>query len=59
MSEPVIFVVDDDPQVLSAMRRDLKVRYQPDYRVLAASSGESALEAIRQLRTRGDAVAIG
>src|SRR5690349_16629594 len=58
MSEPVIFVVDDDPQVLSAMRRDLKDRYQPDYRVVAASSGESALQAIRELRTRGDAVAM-
>src|SRR5262245_49217336 len=58
MSEPIIFVVDDDPQVLSAIRRDLKIRYQPDYRVLAASSGESALDTIRQLKTRGDAVAM-
>src|SRR5438874_11708994 len=58
MSEPIILVVDDDPQVLAAIRRDLKSRYQPDYRVLAASSGESALETIRELKTRGDAIAM-
>ena len=58
MSEPIIFVVDDDPQVLAAIRRDLKTRYQPDYRVLAAASGESALETILELRTRGDAIAM-
>ena len=38
MSEPVILVVDDDPQVLSAIRRDLKERYQAEYRVLATAS---------------------
>src|SRR5262245_12233805 len=58
MSEPIIFVVDDDPQVLAAIRRDLKSRYQPDYRILAATSGESALETIRELKTRGDTVAL-
>src|SRR5262245_22462999 len=58
MSEPIIFVVDDDPQVLSAIRRDLKNRYQPEYRILAASSGESALDTVRQLKTRGDTIAM-
>ena len=58
MSEPIIFVVDDDQQVLAAIRRDLKSRYQSDYRVLAAASGESALETIRELKVRGDAIAM-
>src|SRR5215510_323154 len=58
MSEPIIFVVDDDPQVLAAIRRDLKSRYQSEYRVLAAASGESALQTIRELKTRGDAIAM-
>src|SRR5262245_1694692 len=58
MSEPIIFVVDDDPQVLAAIRRDLKERYQTDYRVLAAASGESALETMRQLKIRGDILAM-
>jgi thioredoxin reductase (NADPH) len=58
MSEPVILAVDDDAQVLSALRRDLRSRYREDYRVLAANSGESALEVIRDLKVRGDALAM-
>src|SRR5689334_3057571 len=58
MSEPVILVVDDDPQVLGAIRRDLRSRYRPEYRVLAADSGESALEVVKDLKTRGDALAM-
>jgi thioredoxin reductase (NADPH) len=58
MSEPVILVVDDDPQVLSAIRRDLKERYQTDYRILATVSGESALETLGELKRRGDALAM-
>jgi len=58
MSEPIIFVVEDDPQVLSAIRRDLKDRYQGDYRILSAASGESAFETIKELKTRGDVIAM-
>jgi thioredoxin reductase (NADPH) len=56
MSEPVILVVDDDPQVLAAIRRDLRSRYREDYRVLSANSGEAALDTIRTLKSRGDAL---
>src|SRR5678815_2105896 len=56
--EPVILVVDDDPQVLSAIRRDLRSRYREDYRVLSANSGETALDTVRQLKARGDALAM-
>ncbi len=58
MNEPVILVVDDDPQVLSAIRRDLRTRYRDEYRVLSANSGESALGAIHQLKARSDALAL-
>lgn len=58
VSEPVILVVDDDPQVLAAIRRDLRSRYRPGYRVLAASSGEAALDSIKELKARGDALAM-
>jgi len=58
MTEPVIFVVDDDPQVLAAIRRDLKSRYRQEYRVLAAESGESALDAVKELKAKGDTVAM-
>jgi len=58
MNLPVILTVDDDPQVLAALRRDLKSRYRENYRVLAANSGEAALDVIKELKTRGDTLAL-
>lgn len=58
MSDPVILVVDDDPQVLAAIRRDLRSRYRENYRVLSANSGEEALEAIKELKSRSDTLAL-
>ncbi len=58
MNKPAILVVDDDPQVLAAVRRDLRSRYRESYAVVSASSGEEALTTIRELKTRGDALAI-
>ena len=39
MNKPVILVVDDDPQVLAAVRRDLRGRYREQYATLSAGSG--------------------
>ncbi len=50
--------VDDDPQVLAAVRADLREKYARDYRIVAAESGASALEAVGQLHGRGDEVAL-
>ena len=58
MAKPAILTVDDDPQVLDAVQRDLRARYAADYRVIAAHSGAEALEAITALKQRGDAVAL-
>jgi thioredoxin reductase (NADPH) len=58
LAEPVIFLVDDDAQVLAAIRRDIRSRYRAEFRVLAANSGEAALDAIKQLKARGDALAM-
>jgi thioredoxin reductase (NADPH) len=58
VNQPVILVVDDDTQVLAAIRRDLRSRYREDYRVLSANSGEAALNAVKQLKARGDALAM-
>lgn len=58
MSEPVILVVDDDTQVLAAIRRDLRLRYRANYRILAASSGEAAVDAVKELKARGEALAM-
>src|SRR5208282_2614005 len=58
MAKPVLLTVDDDPEVLRAVERDLRQRYGESYRVLRADSGASALEALRNLKVRGDAVAL-
>jgi thioredoxin reductase (NADPH) len=57
MSKPAIIAVDDDPQVLAAVSRDLRKHYGADYRVLRASSGPEALETLQELQGRGDVVA--
>ena len=58
MNKPVIIVVDDDPQVLAAVRRDLRGRYREQYTTLSADSGRAALETVRELKSRGDALAM-
>lgn len=58
MVKPVILSVDDDPQVLSAVSRDLRRRYGETYRIIRADSGETALTALAELKTRGDPVAL-
>src|SRR6202161_1859103 len=58
MQKPVILTVDDDPEVLRAVERDLKKHYDDRYRVLRADSGHVALDLLRRLRQRNDAVAL-
>lgn len=58
MAKPIILAVDDDPPVLRAIERDLRARYAKEYRVLAADSGQAALETTRQLTVRGAVVAL-
>ena len=58
MTKPVILAVDDDPEVLAAVERDLKQRYRQTYRVLSAPSGRQAVEAAQELKRRGTPVAL-
>src|SRR3954451_4254303 len=57
MGKPVLLSVDDDPGVSRAVARDLRRRYGEEFRVLRAASGAEALEALRELKLRGDLVA--
>jgi thioredoxin reductase (NADPH) len=50
--------VDDEVGVLHAVERDLRSHYSGRFRILAAESGQSALEALRELKVRGDPVAL-
>ncbi|HEX4962409.1 MAG TPA: FAD-dependent oxidoreductase [Thermoanaerobaculia bacterium] len=58
MAKPVLFAIDDDADVLRAVDRDLRRHYGEEYRVMRASSGPSALEALEQLKTRQTPVAL-
>ena len=55
---PAIVVVDDDPEVLRAVARDLRRRYGDDYRVVRAGTGREAVDAVAKLVKRGEAVAL-
>jgi thioredoxin reductase (NADPH) len=57
LNKPVILIVDDDPQVLAAVRRDMRSKYH-DYSLVSASSGEQAVSTIGELKSRGDALAL-
>jgi thioredoxin reductase (NADPH) len=50
--------VDDDAQVLAAVRRDLRSKYTQKFTIVSAASGEEALATIRELKTRGDELAL-
>jgi thioredoxin reductase (NADPH) len=53
-----LLTVDDDPNVSRAVARDLRRHYGDTHRIVRAESGEQALEALRQMKLRGDAVAV-
>src|SRR6201984_1048095 len=53
-----ILTVDDDPGVSRAVARDLRRRYGERNRIVRAESGADALEALRQVKLRGDVVAV-
>src|ERR1700722_16302794 len=56
-SRAAILTVDDDPAVSRAVARDLRRRYGDDYRIMRAESAASALEALQEMKLRGDLVA--
>ncbi|MEP6835759.1 MAG: FAD-dependent oxidoreductase [Gemmatimonas sp.] len=58
MAKPVILAVDDDHEVLGAIERDLRQRYRQNYRIVSASSGNQALDVVRELKRRGSQVAL-
>ena len=58
MAPPAIVTVDDEPEVLRAVERDLRRKYGKDYRVLGTDSGSGAVDLLKQLKTRGDSVAL-
>ena len=58
VARPSIVSIDDDPGVSRAVARDLRRRYGDSYRIVRAESGEQALDALKEMKLRGDSVAI-
>jgi thioredoxin reductase (NADPH) len=58
MEKPVILAVDDDPQVLRSIARDLRDRYGDEFQILRADSGTSALQALDELSDAASPVAL-
>jgi len=58
MPAPAIVTVDDEPEVLRAVERDLRRKYGKDYRILGTDSGSGAVDLLKQLKTRGDSLAL-
>ena len=58
MARPAVLTVDDDPEVLLSIERDLRARYARKYRILRADSGMSALQVLKRLLERNEPVAL-
>ena len=58
MPKPILLTVDDDPDVLRAIERDLRSQYGAEYRVISSDSPQGALDLLKGLKVRNDAVAL-
>jgi thioredoxin reductase (NADPH) len=58
VARPAILTVDDDPSVSRAVARDLRRQYGEGYRIVRAESAQQALEALREIKLRGEQVAV-
>ncbi|MCB0737127.1 MAG: FAD-dependent oxidoreductase [Bacteroidetes bacterium] len=56
--KPIIFSIDDDPQVLRAIRRDLRGKYGKEFRIISTESANEALKSLVELQKKGEAVAL-
>jgi thioredoxin reductase (NADPH) len=58
MPRPAIVIVDDEPHVLNSVERDLQTHYRNEYRIVKATSGKLALDAVHELKRRSVPVAL-
>lgn len=56
--KPIIFSIDDDPQVLRSLKNDLRNAYKNEYRILSTDSPQEALKSLPDLKKQGDTVAL-
>jgi CBS domain-containing protein len=58
MQNPIIFIVDDETELLNALEQDLRQHYSNQYRLMQAASGEEALNLVKELKQQNDLVAL-
>ena len=58
LTKPVIMVVDDEAPALAQLRDALSRRFGADYRVVSQPSAAAAIEAIEQMKSAGDELAL-
>ena len=58
MKKPIIFAVDDDEQVLKSIQYDLRQEFRKEYRILSTNSVKEALEVLKDLKAKGENVAL-
>jgi thioredoxin reductase (NADPH) len=55
---PFLLTVDDNPQVVRVIERDLKQQYGKRYSILKAESGEEALKLVKKLKLQNEILAL-
>jgi len=56
--KPILFSIDDDAQVLRAIRSDLRSKYRKDFRIISAESANEVLQSLPELKKKGEEVAL-
>ena len=58
MTPPIIFIIDDDPQVLRAITRDVRTNFRASYRIISTTSVAEAMESFLDLKNKGENIAL-
>ncbi len=58
MKPSFIVLVDDDEQVLRSIQSDVRKRFREDYKIAATASANEALELLKELRLKNEAVSL-
>lgn len=58
MSKPILLLLDDDPSVLKSVVRDVRQEFRKEYRILSTQSANEALDALAELKKKGETVAL-
>lgn len=58
MKKPIIFSIDDDPQVARAIERDLRSEFRKEYKIVSTTSANEALESLEEFKKQNEEIAL-